>query len=326
MANLLTIKNLDVTYNNKNRAVMAVRDVSFGIDEGDSIGIVGESGSGKSTLAMALLRLLPGNADISGTADFKGTDLISATKEQMNALRWVDIAVVFQKAMNALSPVHRINTQIEDIYKVHFPKATNAEIKIRAFELLELVNLPERVYTLYPHELSGGMLQRVAIAISLLHNPKLLIFDEATTALDVVTQGQILKEILQMEKTINTTRIMITHDMSVVATTCNKIAVMYAGRLMETGYVKDILSAPKHPYTLGLIKSFPSLKGENDKLTAIPGFLPDLSEKDTGCCFAPRCPSATERCKNSVPPLIEVGPDSFVSCFLHENGGEQIGK
>ena len=318
METILTVNNLNVTYVNKNRRVMAVRNASLSIDKGDSLGIVGESGSGKSTLAMALLRLHPKSTEITGEAMFEGKNLLSISDEEMNELRWVKIAVVFQKAMNALSPVHRISQQIEDIYRVHFPKATSAEIKERALELLKLVNLPERVYNLYPHEMSGGMLQRVAIAISLMHHPQLLIFDEATTALDVVTQGQILKEIVEMEKTLSTTRIMITHDMSVVATTCNKVAVMYAGELMEFGMVTDVLTKPNHPYTQGLQRSFPSLKGENKKLESIPGFLPDLSKECKGCVFAPRCPHATERCFNEKPPMFKTGESGSAACWLCE--------
>lgn len=325
MENLLTVNNLNVTYVNKKRRVMAVRHVSLEVDKGDSLGIVGESGSGKSTLAMALLRLHPKGTEITGQALFEGKDLLAITQEEMNELRWVKIAVVFQKAMNALSPVHRISEQIEDIYRVHCPKASAEEIRTRALELLKLVNLPERVYSLYPHEMSGGMLQRVAIAISLLHHPQLLIFDEATTALDVVTQGQILKEILEMEKTLATTRIMITHDMSVVATTCNKVAVMYAGELMEFGMVKDVLTHPHHPYTQGLQGSFPSLKGDNKKLESIPGFLPDLSKECKGCVFAPRCSRATERCRREKPPMVKTGEAGGAACWLCI-GGEENGK
>lgn len=320
---VLNLNHLNVTYVNKNRRVMAVRDVSLSIEKGDSLGIVGESGSGKSTLAMALLRLHAKSTEVTGEAMFEGKNLLTLSDEEMNELRWVKIAVVFQKAMNALSPVHRISTQIEDIYRVHCPHATSEEIKKRTLELLKLVNLPERVYNLYPHEMSGGMLQRVAIAISLLHHPQLLIFDEATTALDVVTQGQILKEIVEMEKTLSTTRIMITHDMSVVATTCNKVAVMYAGELMEYGMVKDVLVHPQHPYTQGLQGSFPSLKGENTMLTSIPGFLPDLSKPCEGCVFAPRCAHATERCRKEKPPVFKTGEAGGSACWLcegHENG------
>ena len=323
MDTVLNLNHLNVTYVNKTRRVMAVRDVSLSIEKGDSLGIVGESGSGKSTLAMALLRLHAKSTEVTGEAMFEGKNLLTISEQEMNDLRWVKIAVVFQKAMNALSPVHRISTQIEDIYRVHCPHASSEEIKAKTLELLKLVNLPERVYSLYPHEMSGGMLQRVAIAISLLHHPQLLIFDEATTALDVVTQGQILKEILEMEKTLATTRIMITHDMSVVATTCNKVAVMYAGELMELGMVKDVLVHPKHPYTQGLQGSFPSLKGENKTLTSIPGFLPDLSKPCEGCVFAPRCAHATERCRKEKPPMFKTGEMGGAACWLcegHENG------
>ena len=323
MGAILTVKDLNVTYINKTRRVMAVRRASFSIDKGDSLGIVGESGSGKSTLAMALLRLHPKSTEITGEALFDGKDLFSISEAEMNELRWMKLAVVFQKAMNALSPVHRISTQIEDIYRVHCPNASGEEIQERAMELLKLVNLPPLVYRLYPHEMSGGMLQRVAIAISLLHHPQLLIFDEATTALDVVTQGQILREILEMEKTLETTRIMITHDMSVVATTCNKVAVMYAGELMEFGMVKDVLTRPRHPYTQGLQDSFPSLKGENPKLLSIPGFLPDLSKDIPGCVFAPRCVHATERCRREKPPMTKTSEAGQAACWLcvgDENG------
>ena len=242
------------------------------------------------------------------------------------AERGCAIAVILNKwdVVGGPEEKARIRQQIEDIYRVHYPKASSAEIRERAMELLKLVNLPPRVYNLYPHEMSGGMLQRVAIAISLLHHPQLLIFDEATTALDVVTQGQILKEIVEMEKTLSTTRIMITHDMSVVATTCNKVAVMYAGELMEYGMVTDVLTHPHHPYTQGLQRSFPSLKGDNRKLESIPGFLPDLSKPCQGCVFAPRCPHATERCFSQKPPMFKTGESGGAACWLCE--GEENGK
>lgn len=317
---VLDVKDLHVTYRNKQKSVMAVRHVDLQIFQGDSLGIVGESGSGKSTLAMALLRLLPKRiAEVKGEALFLGEDdLISISGERMNALRWTKLAVVFQKAMNSLSPVHRISTQIEDIYRVHEPQASSEAIKARILELLSLVSLPERVYHLYPHEMSGGMLQRVAIAISLLHYPKLLIFDEATTALDVVTQGQILDEIVRMEERLDTTRIMITHDMSVVATSCNKVAVMYAGEIVETGLVTKVLHTPLHPYTLGLLHSFPALRGEKRKLASIPGFLPDLSQPIKGCVFAPRCARASSRCFEEKPRLEGVPEHGQVACHHKE--------
>lgn len=322
MDSILDLKDFNVTYVNKHKSVYAVKDISFKIYKGDSLGIVGESGSGKSTMAMALLRLLPEKSTkISGVAEFTGRDLTKLPEEELKKIRWKELSVVFQKSMNSLSPVHKIGTQVEDIYKVHHPKATKKEIFDKISYLLELVNLSGRVYNLYPHELSGGMLQRVSIAISLIHNPKLLVMDEATTALDVVTQGQILDEVVKMEKELDMTRIMITHDMSVVATSCNKVAIMYAGELMEIGYVKDILKEPLHPYTKGLLSSFPSLKGDKSKLEGIGGFLPDLSKLYDGCIFAPRCKYAKEKCKVDKPAKLEMEDGRILRCHLY--GGEK---
>ena len=252
---LLEIKDVNISYHTPTKTVYAVQDVSLNVEEEDSVGIVGESGSGKSTLAMGILRLLPENiTEIEGQAVLNGKDLLSLSRKELNEVRWVDISVVFQKAMNALSPVHRIGEQMEDIYHVHFPNTPKAEVKKRIYELLKMVNLSERVYSSYPHELSGGMMQRVAIALSLIFQPKVLIMDEATTALDVVTQTQILNEIMELEKTMKVARIMITHDMSVVSSTCKHVVVMYAGRIMESGKVEDVLVNPKHPYTKGLMQ------------------------------------------------------------------------
>ncbi len=319
MEQVLAVKHLNVTYNTGRKRVYAVKDASFVIEKGDSLGVVGESGSGKSTLAMAILRLLPGAvAEVQGDIDFLGQDLLHLDKEQLRALRWSKLAVVFQKSMNSLSPVHRIGEQIEDIYRVHKPAATRKEILDRIQYLFGLVNLSERAIRQYPHELSGGMLQRVSIAISLLHDPSLLILDEATTALDVVTQGQILEEIKRMEKELNLTRMMITHDMSVVAASCNKIVVMYAGEIMEMGLVRDVLLDPKHPYTQGLIASFPALRGERSELKAIPGTLPDLSQKVDHCVFAPRCPKARPLCFEAKPLVTPLLPQAWVRCNLYE--------
>ena len=327
MEEVLRLENVNVTYGNRGNKVYAVQDASLILNKGDSMGIVGESGSGKSTLANAVLRLLnEETTEVTGHAWFGGEggkDVLAISREEMNEFRWKDISVVFQKAMSALSPVHRIRTQVEDIYRVHEPKATSEEIRERMIYLLKLVNLAPRVYDLYPHEMSGGMLQRVAIAISLLHGPKLVVFDEATTALDVITQSQILDEVVQMEKEMDMARIMITHDMSVVAASCTKVAVMYAGILVEVGEVKDIFRDPKHPYTKGLLASFPSLKGEQERLKAIPGFMPNLSVKAEGCNFAPRCAFATEECRKRrpVPKTLEDG--RMIRCLLYEKEGEE---
>lgn len=322
MERVLDLQNFNVTYVNKYKKVYAVKDANIKINKGDSLGIVGESGSGKSTMAMALLKLLPERTtEISGVANFLGKDITKLSTQEFKKIRWTELAVVFQKSMNSLSPVHRIGKQIEDMYRVHYPEASKEEIYNKVEHLLQLVNLSRRVYNLYPHELSGGMLQRISIAISLMHNPKLLILDEATTALDVVTQGQILDEILKMEKEMDMTRIMITHDMSVVSTSCNKVAIMYAGEFMEIGYVKDVLKNPKHPYTKGLLSSFPSLKGEKSKLEAINGFLPDLSKTYDGCIFAPRCQYAMDKCFKTKPKKLVTDEGFMLNCHLY--GGEK---
>ncbi len=318
---LLDIRHVDITYHVGKKDVYAVQDANLEIEPQDAVGIVGESGSGKSTLAMGMLRLLSERiCSIRGEVIYDGNDLLKLSNEELRKLRWAEIAVVFQKSMNALSPVHRIGKQMEDVYRIHRPQASKTEVRDRIIEMLKVVNLQERVYTSFPHELSGGMMQRVSIALSLLFNPRLLVLDEATTALDVVTQGQILKEIIALQDRFHLTRVMITHDVSVVASTCNKIAVMYAGRMLETGYVKDVLVKPKHPYTQGLLKSFPSFTGAREDLRGIPGTLPDLSEKPDGCVFAPRCPYATEQCFRQRPEMRPVGEKWNAACHLL--GGE----
>ena len=320
---LLEIKNVSINYHTNDKTVYAVQDVSLTVEEEESVGIVGESGSGKSTLAMGILRLLPENIiETKGEALLNGEDIFSMNQQRLQEVRWTQMSVVFQKAMNALSPVHRIGKQMEDIYRVHYPNEPKEKITERIYALLKLVNLSDRVYMSYPHELSGGMMQRVAIALSLIFEPKLLIMDEATTALDVVTQTQILNEIMDLEKNMKIARIMITHDMSVVASTCKKVVVMYAGRVMEEGKVMDVLVDPKHPYTQGLLNSFPSFTGEKKNLKGIEGNLPDMSIYPTGCVFADRCPFAKDRCHREIPQLKEVKEGWKVACFLMEEGGD----
>jgi peptide/nickel transport system ATP-binding protein len=319
MDSILEVRNLNITYKMEQKSIYAVKDAVFMIEQGDSLGIVGESGSGKSTLAMAVLRLLhPATAEVTGSIRFMGADLLELNNEKMRELRWNELAVVFQKSLNSLSPVHRIGEQIEDIYRVHKPNASKKEIYERVNLLFDMVNLSQRVYRLYPHELSGGMLQRVSIAVSLLHEPSLLILDEATTALDVVTQGQILEEIKKMEQSLSLTRMMITHDMSVVASSCNKIAVMYAGEILEIGLVKEVLSTPRHPYTQGLIASFPALRGKKSELKSIAGSLPDLSKTFNYCIFAPRCEQARQACFDQKPVVTHLTGHSWVKCNLYE--------
>lgn len=318
---LLEIKNVNIAYNTGEKKVWACRNISLDINEEESVGIVGESGSGKSTLAMGILRLLPENIiEVSGEALLEGKDIFKMTPDELREYRWKTMSVIFQKSMNSLSPVHRIGKQMEDIYRVHYPNESDENIKKRIYDLLKIVNLSDRVYMSYPHELSGGMMQRVAIALALIFSPKLLIMDEATTALDVVTQSQILNEIMELEKKMKIARVMITHDVSVVASTCKRVVVLYAGEIMEQGDVKDVLLDPKHPYTQGLLNSFPSFKGERGNLRGIEGSLPDLSQPLPGCVFAERCPHASERCFKEKPEQRDIKSRWSVSCHLIEEG------
>lgn len=320
---LLSIRNLNVAYRTGGRTVKAINDFNIEIEKGESLGIVGESGSGKTTLIMAILRLLSkGIADVSGEVYLENKEILGLSDQELSKLRWEEMALVFQKSMNALSPVHRIGDFMSDIYRIHKPKVTKPEARKRIEELLELVNLPPHLYDLYPHELSGGMMQRVSIALSLMFNPRLLILDEATTALDVVTQTQILEEILELEKKLGITRIMITHDISVVASTCKNVAVLYAGRLLESGPTDEVLVNPIHSYTKGLIRSFPVFKdGEHQPLLSIGGSLPDLSAPPAGCIFSPRCMNACDICRESIPTMKKFGECHYAAC--HFAGGNR---
>lgn len=319
---LLSIKDVSVTYHSGEREVKALQGMSLDIQEGESLGIVGESGSGKTTLIMAILRLLPkGIAKVKGEVYLNGKEILSMSEDELSKIRWEEMALVFQKSMNALSPVHKIGAQMSDIYRIHKPKVSKKEAHKKIEELLELVNLPIHIYNLYPHELSGGMMQRVSIALSLMFNPRLLILDEATTALDVVTQTQILEEILELEKKLGLTRVMITHDISVVASTCKNIAVLYAGCLLEVGPTDKVLVDPMHYYTKGLINSFPIFDKDNHQpLQSIGGSLPDLSSPLTGCIFAPRCVRASDICREIIPEIKEYEQGHFAAC--HFAGGE----
>lgn len=318
---VLDIQRVNIKYKMEGREILACDDVSLKVEAQDSLGIVGESGSGKSTLAMAILGLLPpGTASVEGQVYFLGKNLVGLSREEYAQLRWKHLSAVFQKSMNSLSPVHKIGKQMVGIYRVHKPKASNEECREIATRLFNKVGLSPRVYDMYLHELSGGMSQRVSIALSLMFNPTLVILDEATTALDVVTEGQILKELVHLQQSEKMTNIIITHDVSVVATTCKKVAVMYAGRMMESGSVEKVLVEPKHPYTQGLLKSFPAFRGERESLRGIPGSLPDLSVRMPGCVFAPRCPNAFGRCLTQRPKDSTVEDGWTTACFLQEGG------
>lgn len=319
-SSLLELHGLSVAYRTGRGLVQAVQNVSLDVPAGHAVGLVGESGSGKSTVAAAILKLLPGNAAItSGSVVFNGTDLARLSEPELNRLwRWRFLAMVFQKSLSALSPVHRIGAQLADVLGQHEPKLGSRERDRRLRDLLRAVHLPDRVLRSYPFELSGGMMQRTMIALALLCNPPFLILDEATTALDVITQAQILREVTRLQREFNLTTLVISHDVGVINATVDTVAVLYAGQLMEVAPKRFFFSAPAHPYSQALIASVPRLTGPVGRLSGIPGSLPDLQHPPPGCRFAPRCPHAMPRCTEAVPPLYKLATGQLVRCVLYD--------
>lgn len=319
---LLSIQDLSVRYQTDRGEVRAVQDLSLDLEPGESLGVVGESGSGKSTLALAIMGLLPPAGRVTaGSIRLGGRRITGLGEDQLRSLRWAEVAMVFQKAMSALSPVHRIRTHVEDIYRVHRPRASAREVLDRARTLFCAIGLRSDVLNAYPHELSGGMLQRVMIVLALLHSPRLLILDEPTTALDVITQGQVLAEVGRLRREMDLATLVITHDIAVVASLCDRVAVMYAGELVETGPVDRVFRQPLHPYTSAFVCSFPRLRGAKERIEGIPGSLPDLTVAPAGCVFAPRCPGIRPQCRSLNPPLHGAG-GHLARCHF-PNGGEE---
>ncbi|MFW9908103.1 MAG: ABC transporter ATP-binding protein [Candidatus Thorarchaeota archaeon] len=317
--NLLDIRNVRMYYQTQKGLVKAVDNVSLELDVGESIGLAGESGCGKSSLAYSIMQLLPPAANIvGGNIYFKGDDLLRKSAKEMRDIRWKNVAIVFQGAMNALNPVFEIGEQIAEAILMH-ENVTEEEALDRCAKLFEMVGLdPGRIHN-YPHEFSGGMRQRAMIAMALACNPDLVIADEPTTALDVTIQAQILKLMQKLQKDLGLSLILITHDLSVIAETCDKTAIMYAGRIAELADVVSVFKEPIHPYATGLVGAIPSMvKAEKKKLTSIPGSPPDLIEPPTGCRFHPRCPYAEDICVREEPTFDEVEPGRFVSCHFHE--------
>jgi peptide/nickel transport system ATP-binding protein len=318
---LLRLDRLDVDYRTGSGTVSAVQGVSLDVPKGTTVGLVGESGSGKSTIAAAILRLLPKNAAGSPPSIFfDGTALGSLSdKELSQKWRWREMAMVFQRSLSALSPVHRIGPQLDDVLRISEPDLSKQQRTERIRSLLKTVQLPERVLSSYAFELSGGMMQRTMIAFGLLCSPPFLIFDEATTALDVITQAQILREINRLQKEFDLTAMVISHDVGVINATSNVVAVLYAGQLMEVAPRHRFFTAPAHPYSNALIASVPRISGVSGRLAAIPGSLPDLKNPPPGCRFAPRCAYAKPKCSEAIPPLYRLEDGHLVRCVLFED-------
>lgn len=320
MPEILSIDNLHTHYFTQLGIVKAVDGCSIALRKGEALGIAGESGCGKSTLSMSILRLIhPPHRIVGGEINFKGTNLLEMGEEEFRRIRWEKISMVFQQSMCALNPVLRISEQIiEPVIIKKTMIRTDAEKK--ACELLELVGVsPSRIKD-YPHEFSGGMRQRALIAMSLICNPEIVILDEPTTALDVVSQHMILGLMNDLQKKMGLSIIWITHDLAVLSEICDRITIMYAGRVVETGRTSDILHDPKHPYTIGLLESFPTLNRINEELRSIPGTTPDLMNLPSGCRFHPRCRHKTEICEKVVPKLEKMPKraDGFIECHHWE--------
>ena len=321
---LLDIKNLRTTFSTQVGQVRAVRGLNLTVDYGESVGIVGESGSGKSVSMLSVMGLLPVNAHVNANSImFDGRELTTMDEREKRKMHGSEIGMVFQDPMTSLNPLHTIGMQLMEPIKLHMG-LNKAQARERALEMLKLVNIPSPESRLkqYPHEFSGGMRQRVMIAIALACNPKLIIADEPTTALDVTIQAQILELMQGLKNQLNTSIIMITHDLGVIASMCSRIVVMYGGCVAETGTTREIFYSPKHPYTWGLLRSIPKaqMDGTHSKLLPIPGTPPDMLRPPKGCPFAPRCPYAMQVCREYMAPETVLSDTHRVSCHLmHKN-------
>jgi len=314
---LLDIRNLTTEFVTDDGAVLrAVEDVSFTLERGEALGIVGESGCGKTTAMLSLLRLLPHAGRIAGgQALFDGEDLFALSTDEFRERRWRDLAMVFQGAMNALNPVRMIGDQVREAIVLHMPWPRE-QVDARVDQLLELVGIPAWRAEQYPHQYSGGMRQRAMIAMALACNPQLIVADEPTTALDVMIQAQIMELLDRLRRDLDLAMIIVTHDLGVVAEACQKVLVMYGGRVAEYGPVEQVFGNPRHPYTQRLLKAFPDLDNPQAELTSIPGSPPRLSALPTGCRFHPRCPLAVERCVIETPVPRPVADGQLVACHL----------
>jgi oligopeptide/dipeptide ABC transporter ATP-binding protein len=324
---VLEIRNLNVDYGLGEQAVHAVRDVNLTLHRGEVLGLAGESGSGKSTLAYGLTRLLPPPGVVSGgqvvyhPAQGEPYDVLRLDEGQLRAFRWAQTAIVFQGAMNSLNPVHKVATQLTDVIQAHRPELSAAARTARARELLALVGIAADRMDSYPHQLSGGMRQRVMIGMALALEPQVVIMDEPTTALDVVMQRQILGQLVQLRERLGFSVIFITHDLSLLVEFSDRIAIMYGGRIVEEAPAAALYRDALHPYSVGLLNSFPALRGPRRELAGIPGSPPDLRAMPTGCSFHPRCPRAFDPCAERLPllgrPHTPDGAGRSVACWLH---------
>jgi peptide/nickel transport system ATP-binding protein len=324
---LLEVDRLVMRYKIKAGEVSAVEDVSFTVHQGEAVGLVGESGCGKTSVALSLLRLLPSNAEyVSGEIRLNGEDLLFLSNEEMRQRRWKEISMVFQGAMNSWNPVYRVGDQIRETLDTHYRGVMNYDDQRTHMEkLFSAVGLPPTMLDRYPHEYSGGMRQRAVIAMALACSPQLIIADEPTTALDVIVQDQILKELKRIQQDLGMSIIYISHDIAVIAEVTDSLGVMYAGKLVEYGPTASVFARPRHPYAYLLLRSTPSISGPRRQLAPLEGEPPDLLDPPTGCRFHPRCPFATDQCVHDEPPLEEIGGGHRVACWHHDQVPELEG-
>jgi len=322
-APLLVVEDLKTYFSTGSGPVRAVDGVSFKVEHGEALGIAGESGCGKTTTALSLVRILPANAKIiSGSISLMGIDLVPKSDNALRRYRWREISIVFQGAMNALNPVRRIRDQIAEPIEERLGETPMAARK-RAGDLLELVGIPRKRGDAYPHQLSGGMRQRAMIAMALACDPAIVIGDEPTTALDVMVQAQILELLEDLRQKLGLSLILITHDLSVIAETCDRVMVMYAGRIAEEGPVDEVFRRPRHPYTQKLMAAFPNIHADRRTLDVIPGEPPDLRQPPPGCRFSPRCPFVMPVCREVVPPETTFS-GVRVACHLYPAGSDGV--
>ena len=320
---ILEIKDLTVYYNTSDAVVKAVNGISFKMNKGEAIGLVGETGAGKTTTALSIMQLIPDPPGkiMSGEILYEGENLITMPEAKKREFRGNKISMIFQDPMTALNPVISVGDQISEVIRLH-EKISRKDAEVKAIQMLEMVGIPGERYDEYPHQFSGGMKQRVVIAIALACNPELLIADEPTTALDVTIQEQVLDLIENLKKEFNTTLILITHDLGVVAEDCEKAAIMYAGEIVEYGTLEHIYNNTKHPYTIGLFGSIPNFNENVRRLKPIMGLMPDPANLPEGCVFAERCSEATEKCRHGHIPTVEIEPGHLVKCLKFVKEGE----
>lgn len=320
MENVLEVKRLSVHYNTYDGDVRAVDGADLVVPRGRSLGLIGESGCGKSSMAQSMMRLLrPPGRIVGGQVLLDGDDLLTKSEKQMESIRWRKVALVPQGAMNSLNPVYTIGQQICEAITVH-EKVTGREAWERASKVLDMVGIDSSRLSSYPHEFSGGMKQRVAIAMALVCQPSLIIADESTNGLDVITQAQVLSLVADLRKSLNMSFMMISHDLHAVRAVCDLIAVMYAGKVVEVCAFHDFRRGAVHPYSRALSAAFLDLRGPRRRIESIPGQVPSLIHPPSGCRFHPRCPSAMSECADSEPPLVSVGTDHSVACHLAGSG------